>query len=65
MIYKVTVTGSRGNEEVYLMSGEILESMTSGTIVKVEEIPPPSEKVNEKLPNKDDDNNWSYHTKVF
>jgi hypothetical protein len=65
MIYKVTVTGSRGNEEVYFMSGETLESMTSGTIVKVEEIPPPSEKVNEKPPNKDDDNNWSYHNRVF
>ena len=59
MIYKVTVTGQRGNKEVYLMCKKTLESMSAATIVNVEEI-----KENKKPPNKDDDN-WRYHRRGF
>ena len=57
MLYKVTMTGHRGKEEVLYMDDRTLKSMATDSIVDVEE-------VKQKPPNKDDDN-WRYHNKVF
>ena len=56
MLYKVTVTGSRGEEDVYYMDEKTFKSMSKKTVLK-------AEKVNEEPPNKYDD--WQYHRKVF
>lgn len=57
MMYKVTLTGHRGEENVCYMDERTLKSMLPESIVDVE-------KVKQKPPNKDDDD-WSYHQKVF
>jgi hypothetical protein len=66
MLYKVTLTGHRGAEEVYYMNDKVLESLSSESIVKVE-------KMKQKLPNKYDDGKgvyphaygWDYEDRVL
>jgi hypothetical protein len=57
MLYKVTMTGHRGKENVVYMDEKTLKSMTNDSIVNVE-------KVKRKPPNKNDDD-WRYHRRVF
>ena len=57
MLYKVTVTGSRGDENVYYMDDKTFESMSKDSIVKYE-------KVNKAQPNKDD-TRWSFDSKIY
>ena len=57
MVYKVTLTGHRGEEKVCYMDEETLKSMVPTAIVDVE-------KVKQKPPNKDYDN-WRYHRRGF
>ena len=58
MLYKVTVTGHRGELDVMYMDEKTLKSMNSKSIVDVEIVKPKGDP-----PNKDYD--WRYHQKVF
>tara|TARA_Y100000592_G_scaffold98172_1_gene170621 strand:+ start:586 stop:762 length:177 start_codon:yes stop_codon:yes gene_type:complete len=58
MLYKVTITGHRGELDVMYMDEKTLKSMNSKSIVDVEIVKPKGDP-----PNKDDD--WRYHQKVF
>lgn len=58
MLYKVKVTGHRGEENIMYMDEKTLKSLTTNSIVDVEIVKPKADP-----PNNDDD--WSYHQKVF
>ena len=58
MIYKVTITGHRGELDVMYMDERTLKSMSPESITDIEEIIPKGDP-----PNKDDD--WRYHQKIF
>ena len=57
MLYKVTVTGSRGDEDVYYMDDNTFKSMCKDSILKYE-------KMDEKEANKDD-TRWSFDSKIY
>tara|TARA_Y100001973_G_C5164558_1_gene315373 strand:+ start:679 stop:855 length:177 start_codon:yes stop_codon:yes gene_type:complete len=58
MIYKVTITGHRGEENIMYMDEKTFESMTSKSIVKAEIVKPKSDPPNE-------DGDWSYHQRIY
>lgn len=58
MIYKVTITGHRGELDVMYMDERTLKSMNPKSVVDIEKVKPKGDP-----PNKDDD--WRYHQKIF
>tara|TARA_B100000459_G_scaffold144437_1_gene107162 strand:+ start:1124 stop:1297 length:174 start_codon:yes stop_codon:yes gene_type:complete len=57
MLYKVIVTGSRGDENVYYMDDNTFKSMCKDSILKYEI-------VDKKEANKDD-TRWSFDSKIY
>tara|TARA_Y100001938_G_scaffold139336_1_gene206080 strand:+ start:2837 stop:3034 length:198 start_codon:yes stop_codon:yes gene_type:complete len=58
MLYKVTITGHRGELDIMYMDEKTFKSMSSKSVVKAEIVKPKGEP-----PNKDND--WRYHQRVF
>jgi hypothetical protein len=56
-MYKVTITGSRGEEEVYYMDEKTLNSMNRNIVDKVE-------KINKKESNKGNPK-WTFDSKIY
>mgnify|MGYP003133779885 CR=1 FL=1 len=56
-MYKVTITGGKGEEDVYYVDDKTFESMSKGSVFKYE-------KIDKKEPNKDD-TRWNFDSKIY